>query len=225
MGLFGSKPKKPKPPPAPSLGAMGKEFQSELFPIIQGGLKGEGLFPDITAQTMRELLGASRETFLEGQRDLPGQLARFIPRADTKVRGFIKSSIDADFFRQNQDIRDEFDNIGDIERQEAQALGFNAVAAERRTATDIASLFNQSQLRRSQAPDFESALLGGLGSAAGFAVGNRDRRSPSIFTNQNTRFGTGLDNPTFGGATRNFPASSFTTPSPIVFAQGFNSIQ
>ena len=181
MGLFGSSPKKPKAPPVPSLCAMGKEFQSELFPIIQQGLKGEGLFPDITAQTMRELLGASRETFLEGQRDLPGQLARFIPRADTKVRGFIKSSIDADFFRQQQDIKDEFANVGDTERQEAQSLAFDSLFSEKRIGAEITSQFNASQLRRSQAPDFGSALLGGLGSAAGFAVGNRSgRQSPQI---------------------------------------------
>lgn len=216
MGLFGSSPKTPKAPPAPSLGAMGKEFQSELFPIIQRGLRGEGLFPDITARTMADLLGASRETFLEGQRDLPGQLSRFVPRADTKVRDFIKSSVDAGFFRQQRDIKDEFANIGDIERQEAQALGFNAVAAERRTATDIASLFNQSQLRRSQAPDFESALLGGLGSAAGFAVGNRGR-SDSV--------------PRIGGASIFSQAGAgylsdqwLGTNPAVIYAQGHSSI-
>lgn len=222
MGLFGGT-KKPKPPPLPTLGAMGKEFQGEIFPLIQRGLQGEGLFPNLTAQTIRDLIGSTKESFLETRRDLPGTLARFIPRADFGVRDFISSSIDADFARQTQDIKDEFAFVGEEDKQTAQTLGFNTLSAEKRMSAAIANLYNQSLFRRSGSPTFESELFGGLGGAGGIALGNIGQNRPSVFSNQNTRFGA---DSSFGSGfdfTRNFSQSQFSTPAPVNFARGFNA--
>ena len=226
MEIFSS-PKKPKPPPLPTLGAMGQEFQDEIFPIIQRGLQGEGLFPNVTAQTIRDLIGATKESFLETKRDLPGTLARFIPKADVGVRGFISESIDADFARQTQDIKDEFAFAGEEDKQIAQSLGFNSLASEKRISAVITNLYNQSLARRSGSSTFESELFGGLGGAGGIALGNiGQNRAPSIFSNQNTRFGTGADSPNmrqlFGGNTSNFSNSAFSNPASI-FASQFNA--
>ncbi len=223
MGLFGSSPKKPKPPPLPTLGAMGKEFQDEIFPIIQRGLQGEGLFPELTSKTLDQLLRTTRTSFEESKRDLPGTLARFIPRADVGVRDFIGRSVDADFARQTQDIKDEFAFVGEEDKQIAQTLGFNTLSAEKRMSAAIANLYNQSLFRRSGSSTFESELFGGLGGAGGIALGNlgQNNQRPSIFTNQNTRFGA---DSSFGGGfdfTRNFSQSQFSAP--VNFARGFNA--
>ena len=222
---------------APQLDPRAQEFQDELFPIIERGLRGEGLFPRITQKTIDDLLTSTRKSFLEGQRDLPGRLARFVPRADTKVRDFIRSSVDAGFFSQNQDIKDEFANVKDFEKQEATGLAFGSLAGEKQIAGTIANLFNASLIRRSQSPTFGSELAGGAGGAAGTFLGNQgdtnnfqnNQGNPSIFNNQSIGTGnfsgnnSGRSNFSFSQPSSAEARNFFNLPPAVNFAQNFSN--
>ena len=166
-----------KLPKRPTLGAEGKELQAELFPIIERGLRGEGLTPDLQGRSMRDMLAATTEEFQDVQGDLSSVLTRTIPKADFAVRDFIRKSIDASFARTKEGIRDEFATTGFEDKNIAQNLAFNALATEKGVAAQFSDLYNQSQLRRSQSPTFGSELAGGLGGAAGILAGGYQQPS------------------------------------------------
>ncbi len=154
-----------------------QEFQSELFTRIESGLRGKGLNPDLQARSIRDMIAAVTKEFHATQRDLTGMLARTIPKADVGVRSFIRESVDAAFARSKEGIRDEFTGRKFEEKGIAQNLAFSAVANEKGVGSQIADMFNQSQLRRSQAPTFGSELAGGIGGTAGILAGGYRRPS------------------------------------------------
>ncbi|MHC4365861.1 MAG: hypothetical protein ACYSTJ_10370 [Planctomycetota bacterium] len=169
----------PKSPPRPELDPRALEFQQELYPSIQSGLEGRGLTPTVTARSIRDLLAATGKAGAEYQADLPEMLARSIPKADEKVREFIRQSIDADLASQQEAIRDAAVGSRFDDRQRATSLAFGALGQEKQIAGQITNAFNASMQRRAYAPDFESALLGGLGGAAGtIAAGPTPTRTP-----------------------------------------------
>ena len=90
-GLFGgsSKPKLL----APQLEPEAAEFQEELFPRIEGGLRGEGLTPNITAETEGDILRRTGKEFISSRRELESGINRAIPRADVGVRSFLRKSL------------------------------------------------------------------------------------------------------------------------------------
>ena len=147
-----------------------KESLSALYPAITGGLEGRGLTPEIDAATQRRMFGDLETEFPEARRDLGSFIGRTIPRADIKVRSFLKQSLSAQFARQKESIGREFEFKGFEDIGQAQNLAFGALGGERRVAMDIAGATNLSILRRSLSPDFESELFGGLGSAAGISL-------------------------------------------------------
>lgn len=157
-------------PPAPELDPRGEEFQAELYPRITSGLQGLGITSEIDKTARGKLLKATGEEFVESRRGLESLVNRAIPRGDIKVREFLKKSLDAQFARQKETIGREFEFRGFEDKSLAQSLAFDALAGEKRMGTSITSAFNQSALRRSQAPDFQSELFGGLGGAAGIAL-------------------------------------------------------
>jgi hypothetical protein len=174
----------PAPPPVPELDPRGKEFQSELYPMIQSGLEGQGLTPGITGQSMRELLSATQGGFEEAHRGMTSMMERTIPKADLKVREFISNSLNAEFARQKQGVREEFEMQPFEDVQRAQTMAFGAVGGERRMGTAITSLYNQSALRQAYAPSFASGLAGGLGGAAGMLIAG-----PIGYGREFTKFG------------------------------------
>lgn len=157
-------------PPAPQLDPRGEEFQAELYPRITSGLRGLGITPGIDFDTQKELLRTTGEEFRESRRGLESFANRAIPRADIKVREFLKKSLDAQFARKKESIGREFEDRGFEDKSLAQSLAFDALAGEKRMGTAITSAFNQSTRRRAQAPDFSSELFGGLGGAAGISL-------------------------------------------------------
>lgn len=167
------------------LDTKAQEFQSELFARIERGLRGQGLDPNLQAQSIRDMIAATTEEFHATQRDLPGMLARTIPKADVGVRSFVRKSVDAAFARSKEGIRDEFAGRKFEEKGIAQNLAFQAVATERGVGSQITDLFNQSGLRRAMAPSFGSELAGGIGGTAGILAGGY-RRPSTATTGMNT---------------------------------------
>jgi hypothetical protein len=186
----------PKSPPRPELDPRALEFQQELYPAIQSGLEGRGLTPTLQARSIRDLLAATGKAGAEYQADLPEMLARSIPKADEKVRQFIRQSIDADLASQQEAIRDAAVGSRFDDRQRATSLAFGALGQEKQIAGDITNAFNASMQRRAFAPDFESALLGGLGRAAG-KIAAGPTRTPQ--GDDLSGFGYSAGQPTFGG--------------------------
>lgn len=196
---------------APELEPEAKEFQAELYPRITRGLRGEGLTPEIDEATRRRQLGALEEEFPTTRRALESFVNRTIPRGDIKVRSFLKKSLEAQFARQRESIEreGEFRGFEDVER--SQNLAFGAVGAERGIAGDIASMTNQSILRRAQDPTFGTELFGGLGTAAGFALGGRNRQ-PGVMGQVGQT-----------GQPSNFSSAGYDVPSPVDYANRFSS--
>lgn len=157
-------------PPAPQLDPRGEEFQAELYPRITSGLQGLGLTPDIDARTRSRQLGALQREYPEAERSLRSNIERAIPRADVGVRSYLDRALKAQFARQKETLGREGEFRGFEDKAMAQSLAFGALGGEKRMAVDITSAFNQSALRRAQAPDFSSELFGGLGGAAGIAL-------------------------------------------------------
>jgi len=186
--LLGADSSKPKLL-APQLEPEAKEFQAELFPRIEQGLRGEGLTPGITAETESGILRRTGEEFVSTRRNLESGINRAIPRADVGVRSFLRSSLKRQFARQKEGINREFEFSGFEDKGIAQGLAFNAVGGERRVATDILNATNQSILRRSQSPSFSSELAGGVGSAAGIALASGFNKG---FTPSNVNPNTGV---------------------------------
>jgi hypothetical protein len=163
---------------------MGQEFQRELYPMIEGGLAGGGLTPQITGRSLREMLAATTRRFPEIHADIGSLMERSIPRADLKVREFISNALNAEFARQKQGIREEFElqPFEDISR--AQTMAFGALGGERRIGAAISGLQSQSALRQAYQPTFASGLMGGLGGAAGMMLAG-----PVGYGREFTRFG------------------------------------
>lgn len=186
---FGVKSSKPKLL-APQLEPEAEEFQAELYPRLTTGLQGGGLTPEIDAATRKRMFGELETGFPETRRDLGSFISRTIPRADIKVRSFLKQSLSAQFARQKESIGREFEFRGFEDIGRAQNLAFGAVGGERGIAMDIAESTNLSILRRSLSPDFESELFGGLGSAAGISLagGFGETRQRTGQTGQTSNF-------------------------------------
>ena len=159
-----------KAPPAPKLDPRGKEFQAELYPRITSGLQGAGITPEINEATRQKLLRTTGEEFLESSKGLESFMNRAIPRGDVKVRQYLKNALMSQYARQKESIGREFEFRGFEDKSLAQSLAFDALAGEKRIGAAITSQFNQSALRRSMAPDYQSELFGGLGSAAGITL-------------------------------------------------------
>ncbi len=170
--LFGEENEAPSGPPTPVLDPGAQELQNISFPQINRGLRGEGLFPTIRGRSIRDMIAATTEEFGETQRELPGVLARTIPKADFGVRNFIRRSVDASFARTKQGIRESDIGADFEEKNIAQNLAFGALSTEKGTANQILNMFNQTMLARAFSPTFESALFTGLGGAAGTFAGN-----------------------------------------------------
>ena len=166
--IFGVSESKPKLL-APQLEPEAKEFQAELFPTLERGLRGEGLTPGIDVETKSDILRRTGEEFIGTRRGLESDITRAIPRADVGVKSFLRKSLKRQFARQKESIGREFEFRGFEDKGIAQNLAFGAVGTERKVATDILSSTNESILRRSLSPTFESELAGGLGGAAGIA--------------------------------------------------------
>jgi len=205
-------------PTRPKMDEMGEELQSELFTYLESGLRGAGLNPDMQARSIREMLAATTEEFHQTQSDLPGMLARTIPKADTGVRSFIRENVDASYARTKEGIRDEFAGGEFEDKGIAQNLAFNALATEKGVGSQISDMFNQSQLRRSQAPSFGSELAGGIGGAAGILAGGYRPTTQQA--------------PTYGGASVFNPAGAsylsdawLGSAAPAVsYSQGFTNL-
>ena len=226
MGFFSSilgGDDEPKAPPSPELDPRAQEFQDITFPQIERGLRGEGLFPELRGRSIRDMLAATTEEFQTTKRDLPGVLARTIPKADFGVRNFIRESIDAQFARTKQGIREEDIGADFEEKNIAQNLAFGALGTEKNVANQITNMFNQTMLARAFSPTFESALFGGLGGAAGTIAGNINR-TPATTTTATA--------PQFGGASAFSPAGGsylsgqWLNPNDpaISYSRGFSSI-
>lgn len=177
---------------------MAQELQDISFPRIESGLRGEGLTSEIRGQSIRDMLAATREEYLETQRELPGVLTRTIPKADVGVRDFIRKSIGASFARTQQGIKESDIGKSFEERGIAQNLAFGALSTEKGIANRITEMFNQNMLERSQSPTFESELFGGLGGALGTLIGGR--KTPTTTTTAQA--------PQIGGASVFTPAGA-----------------
>ena len=224
LGVSESKPKLL----APQLEPEAKEFQEELFPTLGRGLEGGGLTPDIDEATRGDILRRTGEEFVSTRRGLESDITRAIPRADVKVSSFLREALKRQFARQKESIGREFEFRGFEDKEIAQNLAFGAVGGERKVATDILSATNESILRRSLSPTFESELAGGLGGAAGIAAAGafKNPGGANTFSQSNVRFGQSLD-PGFTGSQylSNFSSADFANPSPggpIGFSQGFS---
>lgn len=180
--LFGEENEAPSGPPTPVLDPGAQELQNISFPQINRGLRGEGLFPTIRGRSIRDMIAATTEEFGETQRNLPGVLARTIPKADFGVRNFIRRSVDASFARTKQGIRESDIGADFEEKNIAQNLAFGALSTEKGISNQILNMFNQTMLARAFSPTFESALFTGLGGAAGTVAGNmnRDTTTPQL---------------------------------------------
>jgi hypothetical protein len=157
-------------PPAPELDPRGKEFQTELYGGLTRALAGGELVPGLAGRTERERLAAVQKGFAETQYDLPGMLSRMVPRADVKVRQFVRKSLGAQLARTREGIREETAMQKFEDKPLAQSMAFDALAGEKRMGASITSMYNQSMLRRAQAPGFGSEFYGGLGGAAGIML-------------------------------------------------------
>lgn len=176
LGVSESKPKLL----APQLEPEAKEFQAELFPTLERGLRGEGLTPDIDEATKSDILRRTGEEFVSTRRGLESDINRAIPRADVGVRSFLREALKRQFARQKESIGREFEFRGFEDKEIAQNLAFGAVGGERKVATDILSATNESILRRSLSPSFGTELASGLGGAAGIALaGGFGQRTPA----------------------------------------------
>jgi len=151
----------------PQLDPRGEEFQRELYDVIGRGLKGGGLTPEISYSALQNILAAAKKGYQETHKELPGMLARIAPREDLTLREYISSALNRQYAREKEGIKAEYEGQAYEDVGAAQNLAFSALGAEKRMAADIASLYNQSILRRSQAPDFASQLWGGIGGAMG----------------------------------------------------------
>jgi hypothetical protein len=222
----------------PTTDKMGQEFQAELFPVIERGLRGEGLSADLSGRSIRDMLAATTKEFGETKKDLPGLLARTIPKADVGVRDYISRSVDAAFARTKEGIRDEFATTEFDDKNIAQNLAFNALATEMGLGSRITDLTNQSMLRRSQSPTFASELAGGLGGMAGIlGAGYKPTRVPAGLMPANQYWGGSQSgsSSSWGPFQQPSPSSSATTdylgqstfqwlrPPAVNYANGFVS--
>jgi len=211
---------------SPSFTEESQQAVSALYPPIERGLLGEGLTPIIDARTRRDLLAKTGEEFLESGRGLESFMSRNIPRADIKVREYLKNALMNQFARETESIGREFEFKGFEDIPRAQNLAFGALGSEKGVATSIANMANQSYLRRLNAPDFQSQLMSGLGGAAGMYLAGgfgKTGQTPTRTTGM-PRFGESLD-PGFSGSQYlgNFSRSDFPTPAPVHYANQFSS--
>lgn len=177
--LFGGGSQKIKIPPAPQLDPRGEEFQSELYPIIQRGLAGEGLTPGLNARSLRSILGTLKTGFTTAQGELTSQLNRLVPREDVRVREQAQTDLARSYAGRVHGVKGAFARIGEQEIPEAQAMAFDNLMSEKRIATDITSMFNQSGARRDAAPTYGSELAGGIGSGLGYALAGNTGFNPA----------------------------------------------
>jgi hypothetical protein len=122
--------------------------------------------------------------------DIGSIIERTIPRADLKVREFISRALQTERARAEQGVREEFETqpFEDISR--AQSMAFGALGGEKRIGASITGMYNQSMLRRADAPTYQTGLAAGLGGAAGMMLAGRiDLAGPIGYGREFTRFG------------------------------------
>lgn len=169
----------PEVPLSPQLDPRGEEFQSELYPIIQRGLAGEGLSPSLTARSLRSILGTLKTGYTTAKGELASQLNRLIPREDVRVREQAQTDLARSYAGRVHGVKGAFARIGEQEIPEAQAMAFDNLMSEKRIATDITSQFNLSGARRDAAPTYGSELAGGIGSGLGYALAGNAGFNPA----------------------------------------------
>lgn len=161
----------------PSLDARGQEFQEELYGMIERGLAGQGLTPELTGGAIGQSLTATTNAYQEGRGELGSYLNRFVPQGDTKVRSQAYSDLQRNYANQMQGIRESADTLNFADRQAAQEAAFESLGSEKRMATDLLDMYNQSAYDQYNSPTFGSELAGGLGSALGLYLG-RQKTNP-----------------------------------------------
>jgi hypothetical protein len=214
--IFGVSESKPKLR-APELEPEAAEFQKELFPVLERGLRGEGLTPGIDEATRDDLLRSLGEEFTGARRTVESQINRTIPRADVGVRSFLTESLKRQFARRRQSIERGFEFRGFEDKEIAQNLAIGAVGGERKVATDILNATNQSILRRSLSPTFGSELAGGVGGAAGIALAG------GLFKGTSQTGGLDPGIPVTGSPGVTGTAFSRPTPGQVGFFQQFGT--
>jgi hypothetical protein len=166
--IFGSS--EQENPRAPTLDPRALRAQNLLISKLGPALGGGGLTPSIDARTRVERRKALNKEFVSQKRELPGQLNRLVPREDVKVRRFARESLSRGFAREKEAIDRSFEARGFEDRLKAQDIALGTLGLNERIATQNASTFIGSKVRRSFAPDFRSELIRGIAGPAGSLV-------------------------------------------------------
>ena len=170
---------------APSFTPEAKQAQEALYPTIERGLRGEGMFGGLDYNTRIGMLEALEREYANIRSDFHGQVSRFVPRSDVKVRSYLDKALTAQYARGRESIGREFDFNKYNDLQYAQQLGFGALGAEKGVATTMAGMATESGLRGLQMPDFSSTLAGGFGGAAGITLGG-EAKFANLFSSNRT---------------------------------------
>jgi len=156
------------------------KFQSELYPAIESGLSGQGLTPQLTARSIRDTLADLDTSRGETQKDTESMLWRSAQRADTDVKGAVRTKQTGDYARTKQDIGKFFEMQDFTDIGTSRDMASNALGSETRVGTQLTGIANESALRRSSSPTFLSEFSGGMGGMMGILAAGKMPQAPPL---------------------------------------------
>jgi hypothetical protein len=166
------------PPGMPSLGAKGETANTLLYADIERALAGEGLIPqDIRDTAISNKLEALKSGYFEAKGSLASNLNRTVPSGDTKVREYAQGALSRNYYKQARDVPLQYEKSKYDEMQQATDMGSELLMQEKRQAVAGADANNQqimqNYMNQRQYGTFNSNLMAGLGSAAGWLASSK----------------------------------------------------
>lgn len=152
-------------------------LKGDLYPAIESGIEGKGLFPGLISQTRSSMIGATKKEFEESGPEFQSRIERSIPTKDVKVRGFLAEQRKANLARQVESINRDVELAEYEDQQTAKEMAVGAISAEKKIGTGVVSAYSASALRQYDKPTYGSELMQGLGGAAGIYLASRGQQT------------------------------------------------
>ena len=125
--------------------ATKKYARSELYPMVERGLEGRGFGSGmLDMQAQKTLYGGLETAYGTAKSDLNSQMSRSIESGDTRVKGFMQSSLDRSYISGKDEIARGLRAQKTADVDLSMGLATEYLAGEKRMSVNSGNSYNQA---------------------------------------------------------------------------------